>query len=48
MIHIRGKVYNLTEFNHPGGKNILKLCKNEQDCTALFESYHAFSDIEKI
>ena len=45
---IHGKVYDLKGFKHPGGSEILKLCKNEPDCTALFESYHAFCDMTKI
>uniref|UniRef100_A0A6C0KGR0 Cytochrome b5 heme-binding domain-containing protein n=1 Tax=viral metagenome TaxID=1070528 RepID=A0A6C0KGR0_9ZZZZ len=47
-ITIHGKVYNLKNYKHPGGNEILKLCENENDCTALFESYHAFSDMKKI
>ena len=47
-ISIHGKYYDLTNFNHPGGREILELCKNEPDCSALFESYHAFSDMNKI
>ena len=35
---IHGKIYNLDGFKHPGGNQILELCKNEPDCTALFES----------
>ena len=38
-ITIYGKVYDLENYKHPGGKEILKLCENEKDCTALFESY---------
>jgi len=48
MILIHGKYYDLEHFNHPGGRTILELCKNEPDCTALFESYHAFCDMTKI
>lgn len=48
MVLIHGKHYNLDHFNHPGGNEILELCKNEPDCTALFESYHAFCDMTKI
>lgn len=47
-IVIHKKIYNLKDFNHPGGREILELCKNEPDCSALFESYHAFCDMEKI
>ena len=45
---IHKKIYNLAKFDHPGGNYILELCKNEPDCSALFESYHAFCDMEKI
>lgn len=48
MIFIHGKYYDIDKFDHPGGKHILELCKNEPDCTALFESYHAFCDMDKI
>ena len=48
ILNIHGKRYNLEKFNHPGGQEILELCNNEPDCTALFESYHAFCDINKI
>jgi fatty acid desaturase len=46
MVH--GKYYDLRKFKHPGGQEILELCKGEPDCSALFESYHAFSDMNKI
>ena len=48
IVNIHGKQYNLEKFNHPGGREILELCNNEPDCTALFESYHAFCDMNKI
>jgi len=50
MWNIHGKTYNLKSFlnKHPGGQQILELCNNESDCTALFESYHAFCDMNKI
>ena len=47
-ISIHGKYYYLRKFKHPGGQEILELCKGEPDCSALFESYHAFSDMNKI
>jgi cytochrome b involved in lipid metabolism len=47
-ISIHGKYYDLRKFKHPGGQEILELCKNEPDCSALFESYHVFSDMNKI
>ena len=48
--NIYEKQYDLTDFleKHPGGKDILLKCKNEKDLTAMFETYHAFSDKEKI
>jgi len=48
--NIYNKQYDLTKYldNHPGGKDILLKCKNEKDLTVLFETYHAFSDKEKI
>ena len=50
MWNIYGKKYDLTNFieNHPGGSEILIKTKGLHDCTALFESYHAFSNIESI
>ena len=48
ILNIHGKQYDLKNFNHPGGQDILKLCENEPDSTALFESYHAFADMKKI
>ena len=45
---IHKKIYDLSDFKHPGGSEILELCKNEPDCSALFESYHAFCDMDKI
>ena len=48
LLNIHGKQYDLTGFVHPGGNEILELSRNEPDCTALFESYHAFCDMEKI
>jgi hypothetical protein len=50
MWNIYGKKYDLTTFikYHPGGSEILVKTKGLEDCTALFESYHAFSNIESI
>jgi len=50
MWKIYGKHYDLHDFSnyHPGGKTILELTKDLDDITALFETYHAFSDIENI
>ena len=38
--------YDLTEFidKHPGGKDSLVKTRDMGDVTALFESYHAFSN----
>lgn len=45
-----GKDYDLSEFinHHPGGKEILLRTDNQGDLTALFETYHAFSDKKSI
>uniref|UniRef100_A0A6C0D075 Cytochrome b5 heme-binding domain-containing protein n=1 Tax=viral metagenome TaxID=1070528 RepID=A0A6C0D075_9ZZZZ len=50
MWSIYGNTYDLTSFipHHPGGKEILENTRNMGDCTALFESYHAFSDFPQI
>jgi linoleoyl-CoA desaturase len=50
MWNLYGKHYDLTDFidKHPGGKHILELTKNLEDITALFETYHAFSNMENI
>jgi len=50
MWNIYGKKYDLNDFidKHPGGKFILERTKGLEDITALFETYHAFSNIEKI
>jgi fatty acid desaturase len=50
MWNIHGKEYDLTSFldKHPGGKEILLFTKGLDDCTALYESYHAFSDKKQI
>ena len=50
--NIYGNKYNLKLYiesnTHPGGNNILEKVKNIDDISALFETYHAFSDINKI
>ena len=43
LTKINGKMYNLTDFNHPGGKVPMYLINNK-DGTCLFESYHPISD----
>ena len=50
MWHIYGKIYDLSTFQdqHPGGKYVLEKTKGQKDITALFETYHAFSNIEQI
>jgi len=47
---IKNNLCDLTDFitRHPGGSKILELTNNTGDITALFDSYHAFSDKEKI
>ena len=48
--YIHGKYYNLTNYmeKHPGGKFILEKTKGQGDLSAMYESYHAFSNIENI
>ena len=48
--YIHGKYYNLTNYmeKHPGGKFILEKTKGQGDLSALYESYHAFSNIGNI
>lgn len=50
MWNMYGKSYDLTKFitHHPGGSDILLKTKGGDDITALFETYHAFSDKEQI
>jgi linoleoyl-CoA desaturase len=50
MWNLYGKKYDLTAFArfHPGGAEIIEKTKGLDDSTALFESYHAFSDMDKI
>jgi linoleoyl-CoA desaturase len=50
MWDIYGKKYDLSNFAkyHPGGSEIIEKMRNIGDCTALFETYHAFSDITAI
>jgi linoleoyl-CoA desaturase len=50
MWNLYGKKYDLTAFArfHPGGAEIIEKTKGLDDCTALFESYHAFSDLSGI
>ena len=47
---IHGRWYDLSSYmkRHPGGETILKQTQGQGDLSALFESYHAFSDIENI
>lgn len=48
--NLYGKKYDLSRFAdyHPGGSEIIEYTRGLGDCTALFESYHAFSDISGI
>lgn len=47
---IHNKYYDLTKFidHHPGGREVLLRTQGERDLSAMFETYHAFSDIESI
>jgi hypothetical protein len=49
MWFIWGHTYDLRPFlnKHPGGALVLRQCQG-MECTALFESYHAVSDREKV
>jgi cytochrome b involved in lipid metabolism len=42
---IYGNLYDVSDFvkHHPGGVESIMLGANREDCTALFQSYHAFS-----
>jgi cytochrome b involved in lipid metabolism len=42
---IYGHEYDVTDFvqHHPGGVESIMLAANRHDCTALFQSYHAFN-----
>ena len=46
MWNLYGKKYDLSTWmdSHPGGRAILEQTRDINDCTALFETYHAFSD----
>lgn len=46
--HLYNKEYDFEDYmqHHPGGKTILENTKGEKDITALFETYHAFSNKE--
>lgn len=50
MWNIYNKRYDLTCFlnQHPGGSDILIKTKGEKDITVLFETYHTFSNKDKI
>jgi fatty acid desaturase len=50
MWNIYGKTYDLSNFAkyHPGGREIIEKMRGMGDLTALFETYHAFSDIYAI
>lgn len=50
MWKIKNKYYDLSKFanSHPGGKEIIENTKNIGDITALFETYHAFSNKQAI
>lgn len=44
---IRGEVYDVTDFNHPGGKQMLDLAVG-RDATLMFESAHIRDKPEKV
>ena len=45
---IHGQQYDLSDFvdQHPGGKESILLGRG-RDCTAMFESYHPFTDAHR-
>ena len=45
---IHGHEYDLNDFvrRHPGGKEAILLGRG-RDCTALFESYHSFTKLNR-
>ena len=49
--NLYGKKYDLNNYlknnHHPGGNNIIQNTENQKDITALFESYHSFSNRDK-
>ena len=47
LTRINDKYYDLTNFNHPGGKVAIS-CSYQRDATELFYSYHQFKDQKKI
>ena len=46
--NLYGKKYDLEVYMqfHPGGNTILENTRGQSDITALFETYHAFSNKE--
>jgi cytochrome b involved in lipid metabolism len=46
ITYIDGKVYDLTNFNHPGGNAAINLAFG-RDSTSLFHSYHPMNDRHK-
>ncbi|KRX05534.1 Cytochrome b5-like heme/steroid binding domain [Pseudocohnilembus persalinus] len=48
--HLYGNTYDLSSFmeKHPGGKQILQVTRGHLDITPMFESYHAFADLDKL
>merc|ERR1712232_247370 len=48
--NIHGESYDLRSFveYHPGGVEAIELGRGRTDCTALFESYHPFTNQHRI
>eukprot|EP01060_Flectonema_neradi_P021673 TRINITY_DN2949_c0_g1_i1.p1 TRINITY_DN2949_c0_g1~~TRINITY_DN2949_c0_g1_i1.p1 ORF type:complete len:187 (+),score=26.64 TRINITY_DN2949_c0_g1_i1:197-757(+) len=44
---IRGLVYDLTDFKHPGGRAILRKYRGK-DATAAFNAYHKYINLEMV
>ena len=39
LVGVRGKLYDLSDFDHPGGNAFINICKG-LDATSLFETHH--------
>ena len=44
---IRGLVYDLTDFKHPGGRGILRKYRGK-DATAAFNAYHKYINLDMV
>ena len=44
LVNIDGSTYDLTDFDHPGGNSIIRLCSNESDAS---DHFHGFGHSQK-